>query len=119
MEADVIKACEASMCKIYKRKCDDINCVRYDMLSSGAESHEIPPTKDALVLHILRANYQPIIWRKALDPDFVPQTPNGNGWKISDGCIEIEWITKDPAPKSVMEIVSCNLLIAVAIALAR
>ena len=105
---DVIKACEKSICKIYKHDYNDINQVRYEMLTSGAESHEIPPSKDALVLHIKRANYQALVWRKALDPAFVPPSPVENGWKMNNGCLDIEWITKEPAPRAVLELISCK-----------
>ncbi len=62
----VIEACEAAVCKVYQHNCADVNEVRYDMLSKGAESHQIPPTKDALILHTKRANYQAYVWKRPL-----------------------------------------------------
>ena len=82
--------------------------MRYEIISNGADPHEIPPSKDALVLHIKRANFQAMIWKKALDQNFTPPSPKGNGWTIKDGNIDIEWISKEPAPKAVLELISCK-----------
>ena len=81
-----------------------MNLVRYEMLTKGAESHNIPPTKDALHLHIKRANYQTFIWKQALNPNFEIPVPYGNGGKVSDDGITVEWMTKDPALKTVLEL---------------
>ena len=104
----VTAACEAAICKLYGHNSTDVNRVRYDMLSKGAESHEIPPTKDALMLHVKRANYQAYLWKMALIPNFVPPSPDGHGWKIKDRSIEIAWMTQEPAPRAVLELVSCK-----------
>jgi hypothetical protein len=36
-------------------------------LFKGVESHDIPPTKDALILHTKQANFQAYVWKRALD----------------------------------------------------
>ena len=104
----LINGCKAAICKLYKSECDDVNRVRYDMLSKGAESHELPPTKDALVLHIKRANYQSHIWKMSLVPGFVAPSPTSHGWLVKDGVLTIQWMTKDPAPTAVLEFISCK-----------
>ena len=72
------------------------------------QTSRIPPSKDALVLDIKRANFQTMIWKKALDQNFTPPSPKGNRWTIKDGNINIEWISKEPAPKAVLELISCK-----------
>ena len=38
---------------------NDVNDIRYQVfLTKGAQSHLLPPTRDALYKHLLRANYQ-------------------------------------------------------------
>ena len=64
-----------------------MNLVQYEMLTKGAESHNIPPTKDALNLHIKRANYQTFIWKQALNPNFEIPGPHG---KVSDDGIKMD-----------------------------
>lgn len=103
-----IKECEKAVCKLYKHKGDDVNKVRYDMLNKGAESFDVPPTKDALKLHTERSNYQAYIWKRSTQSDFIPCSPAGNGWKLTDGILGVHWMTQDPAPKSILELVSCK-----------
>ena len=100
--------CEAAICRLYGRQGPQVNQVRYDMLTKGAESHEIPPTQDALRLHTERANYQAFIWKNSLDPSFKPPDADGHGWVEKDGRISIKWMTQDPAPKSVLEFAHCK-----------
>ena len=105
---DLLSSCEAAICKLYGSNCTDVNQVRYEMLSKGAESHDIPPTKDALILHTKRSNFQAYVWKRALDANFETPSPNGYGWKIKQDTLQIEWMTKEPAPKAVLEFVSCK-----------
>ena len=109
VDDELIEACEHGLCVIYGHgACHDINQVRYDMLSKGAESHQIPPTPDAHRLHVMRANYQAYIWKHSIDGQFVAPTPNGHGWVIVDNKIDIVWMTKDPAPKALLDLISCK-----------
>ena len=54
MSEKLITEWEASVCKLYKHEETDVNQVCYNMLAKGAEYHDIPPTKDCLLLHIKR-----------------------------------------------------------------
>ena len=53
--------CETAICKIYGHTSNYVNLVRYNMLNQGAESQDNHPTKDALLLHIQRANCQALV----------------------------------------------------------
>ena len=96
------------LCQVYGSNAFNINDVRYDMLSKGAESHQIPPTKDALHLHILRANYQTYIWKHSLDRNSKAPSPHGHGWIVKSSTISILWMKKDPAPKALLEFLHCK-----------
>ena len=104
----IMQACEKAVCKIYKHNYNDVNRVRYDMLTKGIESHDVPPTKDSLILHTERANYQAYIWKNSTELGFLPCKADGHGWKEKEGFLVIHWMTQDPAPKSVLELVSCK-----------
>ncbi len=106
---DLFASCEAGLCHVYGHpRCREINQVRYDMLSKGNESHQIPPTQDALRLHIMRANYQALIWKHALDGNYKPPLPDGHGWSVKNDIIEVVWMLQDPAPQSLLEFVHCK-----------
>ena len=108
---DLIAKCEKGLCCIYDEpNATSANEVRYRKLSKGAEAHEIPPMQDALILHICRANYQCYIWKNALNAKFEAPSPNGHGWIVEESKLKVLWITKDLAPKALLQMVSCKNL---------
>ena len=43
-----------------------------------------------------------------LDP---PPNPDGNGWSLDDnGQLHVTWMTKDPAPTALLELISCRYI---------
>ena len=66
------------------------------------EPQRLPPTRDALVLHIKRSNFQAAEWKDALIADKTPQDPNGNGWERNENKLEIKWTTNKAAPNEVL-----------------
>ena len=68
----------------------------------------LPPTKDSLRKHVMRANYQAAVWRRSLVQDQDLPSPIGNGWQLSDdGDINIHWSNLPCAPESVLKTVHC------------
>eukprot|EP00117_Sycon_ciliatum_P041007 scpid59101/ scgid0909/ len=59
--------CEAFVCQLYRSDTKEINFARYMSLAAD-NPQKMPPTKDALIQHTLRANYQAYIWKAALVP---------------------------------------------------
>ena len=103
---------EEYVCSLYGFKNEkDINVVRYKIFTNGKklpDPQRLPPTSDALQLHFRRSNYQVYEWKNALNCDFEPLDPNGNGWYIADGMINIKWQTQLPAPEAILQFVSCE-----------
>ena len=60
-----------------------------------------------LTLHIMRANYQAAIYKRALEQFGGVPSPHGKGWQVKDGDIDIHWMTLPPAPDSIIEFVNC------------
>ena len=72
---------------------------------AGFDISLLPPCKEALKNHILRANYQSMIWKQAdnAQPD-IPD-PVGYGWvQDTNGILSIEWCT-DLLPQQLADIV--------------
>ena len=65
----VFQELEAFTCWLYEEfQVTSIDEVRYQLFSSKlSSSTQLPPTQDALRQHMLRANYQCGIWRRALE----------------------------------------------------
>ena len=69
----------------------------------------LPPTSGSLQLHIQRANYQAMIWRRCFQAFQQLPQPVGNGWeKEDDGCLKPLLMTKDAAPKGLAELIVCK-----------
>ena len=93
---NVHDVCEAFVCQLYNsREVNDVSKVRYDMFTSkAATSDQMPPTKDALQLHVAHANYQARIWRRALEAKLnipSPATCGGIRSNEEDG-LSVVWM---------------------------
>jgi len=86
------------------------NEVRYWLFcQKGQKNKGLPPTSDSLRQHIKWANFQSIIWRKALDVrQNLPKPEDDNGWNISDGVLQPVLITREPAPRGLIELTMCS-----------
>ncbi|CAG9766614.1 unnamed protein product [Ceutorhynchus assimilis] len=80
-------------CRFYinTTKITSVNELRFILFcgkQGNIESHNLPPCQSILHKHISRANYQAMIWKKALYPQPDKPSPEGHGWLLqteSDG----------------------------------
>lgn len=89
------------------------NCIffsnRYWVFCQKKQKNEgLPPTSDSLRLHILRANYQTMIWKRCLIPMQQLPSPIGNGWDFAENLMKPVLMTKDAAPQGLAELVMCK-----------
>lgn len=87
---------------MYGQNKHDINEARYQIFKKGVSTPELlPPTKDALNLHMDRANKVTFEWKTAFHSFQDELSPEEHGWKIDDnGDLEIQWTTLAPGCKS-------------------
>ena len=86
-----------------------INDVRLKMFSKGKSSVEsLPPSQDALHLHLDRANYQAFIWKKAVEPKPDCPLPTDHGWVMESGKLKPKMTRLDRIPKNCAELVTCS-----------
>ncbi|XP_071849790.1 uncharacterized protein [Apostichopus japonicus] len=106
----LLEACEKFVCKLYGSTVkSSVNELRYEIFrKTRANSRSLPPNKDSLSLHVKRANYQAFIWRHALQPKTNIDDPGSHGWKIEGGSLKIKWMKLLPAPKAILELMSCK-----------
>ena len=98
---------EPVICLLYSEDISNtsVNSLRYQMFCSKTQNEKnLPPTQDALQQHILRANYQAAIWRRALEPKIDAPTPHGHGWKVQNGAVDVIWMEKQHAPPEVLQV---------------
>lgn len=101
---------ERFVCFLYNDpKCENVNELRYKIFckAKNLQSHQLPPSRSALVNHLKRANFQAYLWKHALDQN-INKTPNGQGWQIKHDRLEIHWTDQPPAPEAVLTLVCCG-----------
>ena len=106
-----IKDAKTFICTLYK--CGSIGSVNDGQIllfSKTVNPEALPPTKDALELHIKRAHYQAFVWKQAAcqypdlpNPDEMGWTTNGESGKLLPLLM-----TKDPIPTTCKDIISCS-----------
>ena len=113
MDQGVISGCEAFVCSLYtvnKKAGSRADSVRYWMFcQKGHKNEGLPPTSDSLYQHLARANFQSLVWRRALDSKQDLPSPEGHGWTLSDdGRLQPLLMKKEPAPKGLVEVTACH-----------
>ena len=100
------------VCHLYMQtyKDSDIDNLRYKLFcQKRAKNESLPPTADSLLHHIKRANYQSLIWRKALVAEQMLDSPTGNGWEHDkEGNLVPVLMNKPTAPNAILEFVTCK-----------
>ena len=98
-------------CKLYSAKnYTDINKLRYDtykqrftstqvLSTEGMDLSLLPPSRSSLVMHLQRANYQVMVWKKAHVQFPTTPSPIGHGWKLDEGQLVIDWCQGDILPQ--------------------
>ena len=110
VDDNLFNVCERLLC-LFIVLITMMNDIRYQLFSTkGTQLHLLPPTRDALYKHLLRANYQARIWRNALKGMAEIRTLQGHGWLSKDGALTIEWMDALPAPFAVLELMSCRCI---------
>ena len=102
---------EELYCRLYGFKTQtSINNCRYEILikkKKMPDPERIPPTSDALRVHIIPCNYQVREWKKSIYDKHIPGNPESFGWEKTDTQLEIKWMTERPAPDEVLEFNTC------------
>ena len=111
LSVEAIKDAETFICKLYSSddnftSTDELRCKLF--VSGRCTLENLPPTSDAVELHIQRAHNQTAIWLLSLEaaPDL--PTPIGNGWLESEGCLKPKLMRKDPVPICCIELLTCK-----------
>lgn len=111
VDSSSLRCAEQFVCEAFGSKHLTINEVRYDMFCKRfTKTEDLPPTQDSLTQHVNRANYQSLVWKRALVP--IPDIPDpiGYGWEKEGETIKAKLMTKDCAPKSLLVVISCGCI---------
>ena len=105
--------CEAFICDLYQSsriKTRTVDELRHFLFCQNRKQKKelLPPTSDSLLQHLKRVNYQTFVWRKALTAIQHLLQPESNGWVREDSSLKPVYITKEPAPSSLLELTTCT-----------
>ena len=100
-------------CLMYSTKPEtsDVDELRYRLFCAkkgNLESSQLPPCADTLRKHCDRANYQAAIWRRSLQSRPQVPSPVSHGWSLEEGRLTMDWMSGEPAPVAVLELLSCQ-----------
>ena len=105
----IVRILEKFFCEMYGKKVTDanlsINEIRYNIYcrqNGGISFAMLPPCLNVLKQHIIRVNYQTLIWRKCLDNFMVLNQPWESGWYINEKKLDVKWMTCKPVPDEVV-----------------
>ncbi|KAM7428964.1 hypothetical protein ABFA07_020143 [Porites harrisoni] len=68
----------------------------------------LPPTQDALILHINRANYHTMVQNKALEPCPSLLKPVDSGWYYSEGLLKPKLMTREEVSAACLQLAYCG-----------
>ena len=115
LSEDTFKQLEAFACVLYdninsgKRTVNELRYKLFVAKRGEAESTQLPPCRDCLIMHAMRTNYQVGIWRRCLEPDPEIPYPIDHGWVMdAPGVLSVDWLNGPVAPDDVMEMLSCK-----------
>ena len=101
---------EKFICKMYKLDAvESVDEARVILFSKTGKPEALPPTSDALSLHVMRTHYQTLVWKQAHCSEPHLPDPERMGWnKGTDNKLQPLLMTLDPIPKDCQEIISCS-----------
>ncbi|XP_071479491.1 uncharacterized protein [Diadema antillarum] len=102
---------EQFVCQLYGTSIQaNVNSARLHLFGKAKKGLEmLPPRKDALQLHVERANYQAKVWLQADREEIVMPFPASTpAWKLKSGRLVPIFTSIPPIPVSCLELVSCS-----------
>lgn len=106
---ETIRSSETFFCRIYcVHKTDSVDAARHILFSKTGKTEAMPPTSDALRLHLMRVHYQTMVWRKAHCAIPELPAPVDMGWKRDDSGLQPILMSLSPIPESCLEMISCT-----------
>ena len=106
-----ISLAEEFVCKLYDNKTtsksiQEVCCALFRKLKANVDS--LPPTEDALSLHIMRAHYQTRIWKQSMVAHPKLPLPINSGWHMVDGVLVPQLLTKEPIQAKCLPLTVCG-----------
>ena len=107
----VVSTAETFICRLYNLtnvdKCDQARALLFCKCKA---QESLPPTSDAVKLHIQRAHFQALIWNSAFDARPQLPDPTTHTWNLDCGKLVPMLMTLPAMPEMCKEIIACGCL---------
>ena len=91
-----------------RRTVDELRYIIYCQKGGKVSYDLLPPCRNVLYQHIRRCNHQTYVWRKCFEPCIDTDCINNRWYLDGEGNLDILWMTSNPAPDDVLELISCS-----------
>lgn len=106
---ELLRGLETFVCTLYDEKTSDVNEARHSLFTLRCRVDEVlPPNKDSLKLHTMRASYQTAIYRRCLKQYILAPSPVGHGWELTNERLTFKWMSIPAAPPEILQHVHCG-----------
>ena len=107
----ILSSAEQFFCKLYDPKTTntlihEVRCALFRKVKANVDT--LPPTQDALSLHLMRAHYQTKVWKQSLVTHPQLPLPTSCGWHMKDGMLVPQLLTKEPVQCLELTICGCE-----------
>ena len=85
----------------------EVPCALFRKVKANVET--LPPTQDALSLHLTRAHYQTTVWKQSLETHPQLPSPTSYGWHMKDGML-VPHLTKAPVQARCFGLTICGCI---------
>ena len=107
ISARVYVDAEAFVCNLYNANTQEVEINKERAAAfrkSRKDRDALPPTQDALRLHIGRAHYQPMVWKRALQPYPSLPRPEDSWWHYNEGVLRPELMTQEAVSEACLQL---------------
>lgn len=105
----MLKSVQEFVCLIYRvSHAKSVDNARALLFGHCKKTEALPPTSDALNLHLMRVHYQSLIWNLAHIPKPNIPDPTCMGWKMEDNNLLPLLMTKEAIPEACLSLVACQ-----------
>ena len=105
---------EEFVCRLYgeSNPQEGVNEARHDLFQRGqTDLEKLPPTKDALLSHIARCNFQAKVWFQAQTAvQTVGKPEDTGGWvdDVENDKLDMVWSSIPAVPEACVELITCG-----------
>ncbi|KAF3835485.1 hypothetical protein F7725_028043 [Dissostichus mawsoni] len=84
----------------------EVRCALFRKLKANVDT--LPPTEDALSMHLKRAHYQTKVWKQSLVTHPQLPSPINCGWQMMNGMLVPMLLTKEPVQSTCVQLTVCG-----------